>query len=204
MSQLVSEKSPAQPPVMTFPPAESAWLCELYARADVILEYGSGGSTVFAGGLAGKTVYSVESDPDWAADLADWFNQNPPRADLRLHPVDIGKTGKWGAPQSNAGWRRYHRYPLSVWDLPGFRHPDLVLVDGRFRAACLLATLFRIERPVTLLFDDYVGRPVYATAVERYAEPTEIRGRMARFDLEPTAFPVADMSHIWEVFTRQN
>ena len=24
-------------------------------------------------------------------------------------------------------------YPLSIWRMPGFRHPDVVRFDGRFR-----------------------------------------------------------------------
>ncbi len=187
-------------PKLTFPEAEAAWVTEQYARAGVILEYGSGGSTVLAGEQLGVTVFSVESDLDWSANLAAWFDANPPRANVQLHPVDIGRTEKWGRPAGHGGWRRYHRYPISVWDRDDFQHPDLVLIDGRFRAACFLTVMLRITRPVTLLFDDYVERKPYHL-VERYAAPAETRGRMARFDLTPTAFPAADMALIFVTFT---
>ncbi len=188
-------------PVLSLPAAEADWLREVYGRARVILEYGSGGSTVLAGELPGATVFSVESDRAWAENLQAWFDAHPPVADVRLHPVNIGKTRKWGHPLNHEQWKRFHTYPLSVWDREDFRHPDTVLIDGRFRAACFLTTAFRITRPVTVLFDDYVERNSYRS-VEAYARPVETRGRMVRFELEPQPFPVADMARIMEMFTR--
>ena len=188
-------------PVLTFPAAEAAWVREVYDPARVILEYGSGGSTVLAGELLGATVYSVEGDLDWAARMQAWFDENPPLARVHLHPVDIGKTGKWGRPAASDGWKRYHTYPISVWDRADFQHPDVVLIDGRFRAACLITTMLRIERPVTVLFDDYVDRQAYH-AVEDFVEPVETRGNMVRFDLEPRPFPVHEMARVMDMFTR--
>lgn len=190
-------------PELTLPPAEAAWLAERYAAAEVILEYGSGGSTVMAAESPGKTVFSVESDLDWAAKMAAWFDANPPAATVHLHPVDIGPTKAWGAPKDDRGWRNYHLYPTSVWDREDFIHPDLVLVDGRFRAACLMATLIRAERPVTVLFDDYIKRPRYHE-VEQWVGRMEVRGRMARFEVEPWTLPREDLARILAIFTRQN
>ncbi len=189
-------------PVLTLPPDEAAWLTERYAAARVILEYGSGGSTVLAAEMPGTTVYSVESDLDWAERMSDYFAANPPVGTVHMHPVKIGKTGKWGAPIDDRGWRKYHHYPLTVWDRPDFIHPDLVLIDGRFRAACLIATLMRAEHPLTVLFDDYLGRPKYHE-VERWAYKAEIRGRMARFEIEPWTPPRDDLVDILSIFNRQ-
>jgi len=75
------------------------------------------------------------------------------------------------------------------------------LIDGRFRAACWLTCMIRATRPLTVLFDDYTERKPYHM-VERFVAPTEIRGRMARFDLKPSAFPAADMADIFEAFTK--
>ena len=61
-------------PKLTLPRAEADWLRQHYAEARVILEYGSGGSTVLAGEQLGAHVFSVESDLGWAADLQDWFD----------------------------------------------------------------------------------------------------------------------------------
>ena len=61
--------------------------------------------------------------------------------------------------------------------------------------------MIRATQPVTVLFDDYTDRAPYHM-VERYAAPTDIRGRMARFEITPRAFPASDMAQIFETFTR--
>jgi len=55
----------------------------------------------------------------------------------------------------------------------------LVLVDGRFRVACVLESLLSLSplSETQILLDDYVGRPEYAV-VEEYAD-VKIVGRMA-------------------------
>ena len=174
-----------------------------YGAASVVLEYGSGGSTILAAEMPGKRVFSVESDPVWAAGVQAYLDSAGVAAEVSLHVVDIGPTKEWGAPVSDAGWKRYHHYPLSVWDREDFRQPDVVLIDGRFRAACFMATMLRITRAVTVLFDDYKGRKPYH-GVESYAKPVAMVGRMARFELEPRSFPTRDMTRIFDFFTRPN
>lgn len=186
-------------PELTLPPAAADALRDAYAKADVILEYGSGGSTLVAAELAGKTVFSVESDAKWSADMEGWFRANPPASPVVMHHVDVGRTGAWGRPSDPRSFRRWPHYPLSVWKRPDFRHPDVVLVDGRFRTACFLTTLFQITRPVTLLFDDYEGRR-YHRRIERFARPARFADRMAIFDLAPRAIPAAEMAQIIDCF----
>ena len=188
-------------PVLTLPPEEAEAVRAAYAGADVILEYGSGGSTVLAADLPGRSVTSVESDRAWADRLRAFIEGRPRARRVAIHHADVGPTGRWGRPTGHATWARFHRYPLGPWDLPGFEHPDVVLIDGRFRAACFLATLFRITRPVEVLWDDYVDRPAYH-AVERYARPTGTRGRLARFSLSPIPIPPGDLSFIMDSFAR--
>lgn len=199
----MAEAATLQPPPLMLPEAEAALLRETYGRAGAILEYGTGGSTIVASQVAGADVFSVESDPDWLAGLARWFEAEPPVARVRLHHADIGPTGRWGVPLDNRAWRRFHRYPLDVWDREDFVAPDVVLIDGRFRTGCFLATLFRARRPVTVLFDDYAGRASYH-GVERYAKPAEIVGRMARFEIEPRQVPAGDLTWILSEFTRRH
>jgi len=189
-------------PTLTLPPAEAEAVRTVYEAADVILEYGSGGSTALAAQMPGKTVFSVESDADWLQGMHDWFAANPPVCDLHLHHGNIGPTKEWGAPAREGSFRRWPSYPIEVWDRDDFRHPDVVLVDGRFRAACFLTTLFRIARPVTLLWDDYVGRKPYHE-MEDFAAPSALVGRMAVFELHPTAIPADKLGQIVTTYLRQ-
>lgn len=175
-------------PVLTLPPTEAAMLRAEYERAGVILEYGSGGSTVLAGSMAGKRVFSVESDAGWIGKMQGWFAAHPPVSPVVMHHADIGPTTAWGRPADETQFRKWPGYAHSVWDRADFAHPDVVLVDGRFRVACLLTVALRISRPVTLLFDDYKRRKPYH-AVEQIVRPVAMAGRMARFDLVPMALP---------------
>jgi hypothetical protein len=187
-------------PILTLPPKEARAVQAAYEKARVILEYGSGGSTALAAGMAGKVIFSVESDGHWAEGLREWFAANPPPAEkVVVHHVDVGPTRKWGIPSNTDHWQSFHTYPLSVWQLADFEHPDVVLVDGRFRAACFLQVLFAISRPVTLLFDDYAPRPGYH-AVERFAKPVRMHGRMAEFHLTPMAMQNADLPFVLSQF----
>ena len=63
---------------------------------------------------------------------------------LILHHANIGPTGEWGTPlgEITVGMGlRYALEPLLLLDAASRRAIDLVLVDGRFRVACVLATV---------------------------------------------------------------
>ena len=167
-----------------FPAPELKLLKKCYQRACVILEYGSGGSTWLASSMPGKLIFSVESDRDFAIKLQTALGRSAQPSPALVRHVDIGKTGRWGRPINESSWRKYHTYPLNIWSEPFFRHPDLVLIDGRFRPACFLAVALKITRPVTVLFDDYINRPAY-WVVEKIARPRAVVGRMAQFLLKP-------------------
>lgn len=187
-------------PELTMPEAEAALLRGAYGRAEVILEYGSGGSTVMAAEL-GKTVFSVESDKDWAQMMRQYFAENPVPGHVDIIWSDIGETKEWGHPKTDAQWKRFARYPLEVWGLNEFRQPDVVLVDGRFRRGCALAALFLSEKPLDLYFDDYTGRKQYHV-VENYLGHPEITGRMAHFRVSPQPIPPGQLLEVVNLMQR--
>lgn len=172
-------------PELTFPPAEAEAVRLAYAEAEMVLEYGSGGSTVLAAEL-GTPIIAVESDGDWVAMMRTWFEAHPPQALCEVIHADVGPTRRWGFPANDRHWRSFAAYPLAVWDRLGtdLPQPDVVLVDGRFRTGCALATAFRTQRPLTLLFDDYENRSPYHEIEDFLGQPNLI-GRMAVFDVEP-------------------
>ena len=186
-------------PELTLPLVEAQALHEAFAQAKVILEYGSGGSTVLAAEMAGKTVFSVESDAVWLEKMRAYFAAHPPAAKLHLHHGDIGPTKDWGHPLDDDDFRKWPDYPTKIWRTKGFVQPDLVLIDGRFRVACFLTTLFSITRPTRVLFDDYLDRPVYQAAQD-FAAPNAYFGRMAQFDLVPTSIPPQKLGWIVQRF----
>lgn len=166
------------------PKEEVAHLTQVYSDATVILEYGSGGSTELGARMPNKYIMSVESDREWARSLRQRLHRSDVRSPIVVHHVDIGETGPWGRPLDARAWRRFHLYPNEVWDQPWFRHPDVILIDGRFRTACFATVLMRTEKPVRILFDDYAIRPLYHQ-IEEFVQPTASIGRMAEFWIEP-------------------
>lgn len=186
---------------LTFPDAEAACVRRYYESSKVILEYGSGGSTQMAAEMSGKYILSVESDRDWAINLQHEIDAAALPSPTIVWHVDIGATGEWGRPKDDGARERFHRYPMAVWDQPFFRHPDVILIDGRFRSACLAAACLRITKPVTVLFDDYVNRPKYHM-VERLATPVETVGRMAVFELVPNMVTKENMTLLIGLFSQ--
>ena len=182
---------------LTFPPAEAEYLTDVYSQSNIILEYGSGGSTLLAVQQGHSLVMSVESDKAWAENLQTLIARDNDNSQVEslIHWVDLGPTREWGWPVGDSKWRNWHNYPLSVWSHPRFRQPDLVLIDGRFRIGCFLATLFLTKAPVTILWDDYTDRPHYH-CIEKYARPIKTVGRMARFELTPQQFDPASLAEI--------
>ncbi len=190
-------------PEVTMPEVEAAHIARAYAEASVILEYGSGGSTVLASEMPDKTVFSVESDEKWAEMMRGWFAQSPAAAGTQIRVIwsDIGPTREWGYPETDSAWQGYARYPLAVWDMPDFRQPDVVLVDGRFRTGCAMATAFRTTRPVRLLVDDYKRRKGYHR-IEEFLGAPRLIGRMAEFEVMPMPVPADRLLTIIQMMTR--
>jgi hypothetical protein len=190
-------------PELTLPEVEAARVAEGYEAADVILEYGSGGSTALASELPGKRVFSVESDKVWSEMMQGWLTQNPSATGTRVDVIwcDIGPTGEWGRPVDEAGWRQYPEYPLSVWQREDFVQPDIVLVDGRFRPGCAMATAFCTTKPVTMLVDDYKRRKGYH-AIEEFLGAPRLIGRMAQFEGAPMAVPAHRLLRIIKMMMR--
>jgi len=145
--------------------------------------------------MAGKRGVSGETDGVWVDAMQDWFRQNPPQSTIDIIWANIGKTRAWGRPADESQWREFAKYPLEIWDLLDLPHPDVVLIDGRFRAGCILATAFRCKRGVRVLVDDYPNRPSYHR-VEKYVGKPELIGRLAEFQITPTPIPAENLLEI--------
>lgn len=179
-------------PHLTFPSDVADKLRQAYQRASVILEYGSGGSTVLAAKLPGKSIYTVESDPQWAIKLMEYITAERLPSVPIIHFADIGPTREWGNPVDEKSWKKWSKYATSIWSEHSPLSPDVVLVDGRFRVACFLASACSIKKPVEIFFDDYIDRTHYHV-VEAIVQPYTMIGRMAIFRVEPGAVKAEDL-----------
>lgn len=184
-------------PELTMPDREAAHLRAVYASAAVILEYGVGGSTIMASEMAGKTITSVETDQSWVETINSWVAQNPVKSVPDVIWANIGPTKAWGRPANDESWQDFVKYPLEIWSLEDVPHPDIVFVDGRFRAGCVLATAFSCKKKTRVLVDDYVRRTSYH-AIEKFVGKPHLIGRMAEFKITPTPIPA---EHLLEIIT---
>ena len=157
-----------------------------FLAADLILEYGSGGSTLFAA-EHGKTILTVESDPKWLGDLMAACQARSLPGSVTALLAEIGDTADWGYPENEARWREWPEYALLPWRTceKGELQPDLVFIDGRFRVACFIAACVFCKRPTRLLFDDFGEREHYHIVRDLF-EPVEIiENRLAVFEIVP-------------------
>jgi hypothetical protein len=147
-----------------------------FKSAKGYLEYGAGGSTILAASEFSGWIYTVESDPIFLGAVRDAMPHGH-RATLRH--VDIGLTGPWGRPAFPWPRQKWRRYPQTPW-LEMTSAPDLILIDGRFRVACLIESLLRLPNDWTgsIILDDYQKRDIYRE-VEDFAQVEPI-GRALR------------------------
>jgi hypothetical protein len=165
---------------------------ESLQRCRCYLEYGSGGSTVYAATLAEPpTIISVESDPAWIEKVRGAIG--PAHGKLYLEHCDIGEVGHWGAPRNHGRITEFWRYTAAPWAIAARLAliPDTILIDGRFRVASFLFSLVSARVGTRILFDDYLDRPHYCVA-ERFCQVAETRGRMAVF-VAANHYAVADI-----------
>lgn len=161
------------------------------ARASSYLEYGSGGSTLMAD-AAGIPALSVESDSFYAEKVRRMLK---PGTHLQLAVPTMGLTQHWGMPVFNAK-RKGYPYVTAPFDLMDGWFPDLVLVDGRYRVACVLEVARRAKiagASATVILDDYSGRNHYH-CIERHLSAPTLVGRSAIFHVGRQAVQAAHVS----------
>lgn len=166
----------------------AAYFVERIKSSRVYLEYGSGGSTIQAAGHV-QRLYTVDSDSWFLNAVRRKLAEKPRQADCHLLHADIGRAPRWALPPEPRSvpdsWRAYAWGPWQrLWRDRAM--PDIILVDGRFRLACALASLIHLREHsgTQVLVDDYTGRPHYH-ALEKWATLLALHGSMAVFTLNP-------------------
>ena len=174
------------PGVPLLDPDARSWFESQIRKTNFYLEFGCGGTTVLADEM-GVSVISVESDPAYAEVVRAALRHN---SSTKILTPRMGLTGPWGMPvfgRSKKG-DRYISAPFHSMDL---RFPDLIVVDGRYRAACALKCANEAAKRgagAQLLFDDYASRKQYH-GVELYLGTPRRIGRAAIFRLNNCGVP---------------
>ncbi len=179
-------------------PEDIATLEALCGPSRAVVEYGAGSSTLFYARIS-HSIHSVDSSRDYVAAVLE----EAKRRDLQnvyVTPVDLGPITWWGWPidqyptaRNLERWQRYLQGPWAgLEDTP----VGLVIVDGRFRAACAGYALARLaergEKDSTVFIDDYVGREDTYSRIGEIADIQLTSGRGAIVRLRGTDPAPAD------------
>jgi hypothetical protein len=163
------------------PATEGAAFLALLDGCKSVLEFGGGGSTVYAN-AAGIEIVSVESDHAFFCALHDTLIGCGIGGGTRLIYADVGPTGKYGMPIFAIFRRDLSvcglRYVLAGYEAYSNRFADLIFIDGRWRVACCLFSRIIGWKLSTLVIDDFEDARGYASLVCKYFHVRRV-GRLA-------------------------
>ncbi len=139
------------------------------------LEFGTGGSTVLASKYVKNSIISIESDKEWYNNVLSEIGNNDK---IKIHLVDLYCLPRtWGHPSSKCPINNKKEYSNIIKKL-NINNVDLVLIDGRFRAACALKLHSLISKNTIVLFDDFMDRVEHYNIVLNYYNVIKTIGRM--------------------------
>ncbi len=144
-------------------PRETALLTDLLRRSDRVLEFGAGGSTTLSMKLGVVHLVSVESDASWIERIKadDRAAQAIEDGRLTMLRADIGPIGFMGGPGKGSTRDRWPDYARTPWAHLDARQLDLILIDGRFRVACIMESILRASPRTLIAVHDFWDRPEY-------------------------------------------
>jgi len=125
-----------------------------------VFEYGSGASTIWLARRA-ASVFSIEHDQAWHEVVSKRLEAYP-NASLKL--IEADPEPVTGYVSDKPGWqgRSFRRYAGAIDEEAG--EFDLIVIDGRARAACLAHARSRLAPGGMILFDNS-RRDRYRTAI---------------------------------------
>jgi hypothetical protein len=141
-------------------PLETKRYCKLLECAKIVLEFGSGGSTILAAEQPNLQITSVDTDVSWFDRLREFAPVRAAEREgrLRFVAIDVGPTKEWGYPTDQRAIERWPMYSTAPWSSVQTA-PDLILIDGRFRVACALeAARRRTLNGATIAIHDFQRR----------------------------------------------
>ncbi|MCH4811649.1 tetratricopeptide repeat protein [Vreelandella neptunia] len=168
-------------------------------RAKHYFEFGSGGSTVWAV-REGLLVKGVESDAKWVNALKDKLGEK-----CQIEAVDIGPTQQWGFPVSMQQAPEFSTYSNAIHHHD--QEFDLILVDGRFRVACTMATIQHIleystePQEARIFIHDFWNRPQYHVVLP-FLEAVEKVESAGLFKVAQNVSK-EDVATLWEEYKAQ-
>ncbi len=132
-------------------------------KSNVYLEFGSGGSTFEALKSPIKKVFSIESSLSWTERMKSWafIKKSIEQERLDLIYINIGETTLFSYPDNIEHKEKFPDYSNILNKNTINKNVDTVLVDGRFRVACVLNTILNCSAGVIIIIHDFWNRKHY-------------------------------------------
>lgn len=150
------------------------------------LEFGLGGSTIFALIETNVEIVSVDTNVGWINFIKKYrIIKNNLHKRLQIFYVDIGPTRSWGYPQGEASRDKFPDFSTKIFESVDCNEIDLVLVDARFRVACVLQTILHghTNPELKILVHDYSIREDYKI-VEKFLDIVETSRTLFVFSIK--------------------
>ncbi|SMP19903.1 hypothetical protein [Algoriphagus winogradskyi] len=134
-----------------------------------VLEFGSGGSTMFLKNKV-KSIYSIEHDGEWFKEVVKNAGAHPGLT-LNLHIPEKENNQDFPDLYKSVNGMycdgfTFQNYAHAADHLPD-GSIDLLIIDGRVRPACLIQTISKLKSGGILLFDN-TERNSYQPFLEKY------------------------------------
>lgn len=154
-------------------------------KSKVYFEFGSGGSTFKALNMPIKKVYSVESSRSWYDSMCSYkfITENMENKKLNYMYVNTGETKEWAYPVDDSTRYLWPNYSRAISTISSPQTVDTVLVDGRFRVACVLMSILVCKPDTTIIIHDFWDRPNYHAVLE-FLEVIEQAGTLGVFKIK--------------------
>ena len=135
-------------------------------QSKIYFEYGCGGSTYLASLCNNiEKIYTVDSDIEWLNKVQHHINKKKNITYIYNEMLTIPNT--YGIPGKNATDIQKIEYSNKfIKILPN--NVDTILIDGRFRVACVLKLYPYINENTIIIFDDFLDRPYYHNIILNY------------------------------------
>jgi len=183
---MLSKQKPEVGSEPFMPPLEKEAFMQFANDANNILEYGGGGSTIWAN-RKGKLGTCVENNREWISAIEDSVAKSGFPESLTMLYANIGLTGSYGMPILGNFTLGLSKKGLIYVALPFMgakqnKQFDLVFIDGRWRVSCALYSALMLSSEVTILLDDYEDNRRYEIISEFF--DINLFGRLAQLKLK--------------------
>jgi hypothetical protein len=123
-------------------------------KTERYLEFGAGGSTLMAAYCNVRDIVSLDNAAMWQKTVGEHEIWSKSTSHVQQLHVGLGELGAYSRPKDNESYGDFIHYSHGAlrYTQGAF---DVVLVDGRFRVACALIAIQRMDSQSALFVHDY-------------------------------------------------